>query len=546
MKGKTSAAQPQRRERATAFPRPPNAVPAATGTRTQNQAVEPAALATDLDSLLVSTKIAMILLDLRLCIRRFTPAATSLFSLLPSDIGRSISDLSQKFSDPTFLSDVVAVLEGRGPSKTEVQTREGCWYLRQTLPYMSASGVIEGAVVTFSDVAAEAIQEARLYAESIVNTVREPLVVLDAELCIHSVNQAFSTMFGVSSQEALGRPLRDVGGGAWNDAGLAPLLRSVLAEDNSLEDLEVHHDSATEGRRTLLLNARTLRRGDDRPNLILVAVDDVTERRRIQTLLRDTEARSREQEAVRQRQLELSNAFRVSTVGELAAGLAHELNQPLASISNVVEACTHYVRAGTAEPAKLLALLADAAEQSVRAAGIVAHLRSFVSKGEPQLEPIDLRDVVANIPHLLKRELDRSGVVLRMALPPTPLRVHADAIQIEQVIVNLIQNAMDSIQEAAGAESLIELSATSADGMGQVAVRDTGTGVAEDAAKRMFEAFYTTKSDGLGMGLAISRTILEAHRGRIWIGAPQDGGRGAVVRFAIPLHGSRRRKERVL
>ena len=254
------------------------------------------------------------------------------------------------------------------------------------------------------------------------------------------------------------------------------------------------------------------------------------------------EQKSQEMERVRRRQLALTNALRVSTVGELATGLAHELNQPLSSISNLAVACSQYVRAGTIGTDKLLELLSDIVAESARAAGIIAHLRRFIDKGEAQLEPFDLGEIVRHVPHLLLHELERAGVTLRIKVPSRPLHVLADRIQIEQVIVNLIQNAMDSIQEAGSPQRLIELSARSVDGTGEVSVRDTGTGFSEATAARMFEAFFTTKTKGLGMGLALSRSILEAHRGRIWMDNPSNGRRGTVVRFSIPLRASERRR----
>jgi two-component system, chemotaxis family, CheB/CheR fusion protein len=495
----------------------------------------------DLDKLLVSTNLAMLLLDRQMCIRRFTPAATALFSLLPSDIGRPIRDLSQKFGDPSFDADVLLVLQGGEGSKKEIHSDEGRWYVRQTLPYLLGDGSVGGIVITFSDIAADALQEARLYSESIVNTVREPLLVLDADLHVHSINQPFSVLFEVSSQDVLGCLLPEIGGGAWHIPALLDRFRDVLGSGSSFEGLEFPFHSPKLGQRALLLNGRILHRGGSRPDLILIAIEDVTERRRVDTLLREKELRDHEEEHIRSRQRELNNAQRVSTVGELATGLAHELNQPLASIANVVEACSRYVRAGIIDPAKLLELLDDVGNQAMRAAGIVAHLRSFVDKGEPQLEDVDLVDVVSKVPNLMRYELERTRVELFLDLPTGPLVVQADRIQIEQVIVNLIQNAMDSIEEAGSGERKIVFRARTAGAMVELCVRDTGTGVLGAAADRIFEPFFTTKTQGLGMGLALSRSILEAHAGRIWMEPLLDGTRGANVCFALPLQTTKRR-----
>lgn len=546
MKEGTSPATPARKRRSTASsiqdgPAAATLTSPGAGAGDGNVAFEPAE--GDLDHLLRSTNLAMLHVDRQMGVRRFTPAVTALFALTPTDIGRPIGDLAQHFTDPVFLDDIRTVLEHGGASRKEVLSSEGRWYVRQTLPCLAPGGTPEGAVVTFSDAAADALHEARLYAETIVNSVREPLLVLDRGFFVHSINQPFSALFHLTTQDVFGRALRDLGTEVWNVPELQARLGGVLEGGVPMEGFEVPYHSGELGPRTLILNARPLHRGGGRPDLILVAVDDATDRRRVDHILRENETRRREEERIRRRQVELADALRVSTVGELATGLAHELNQPLASIANVVEACVQYVRAGTIAPDKLLALLSDAASETQRAAGIVAHLRSFVDKGEPRLASVDLSEIVGNVPHLLLRELERTRVALRMDLPAGELPVMADRIQIEQVVVNLIQNAMDSIEEADGSQRLIELGASSIEGCAEISVRDTGTGVSEPAVERLFQAFFTTKSRGLGMGLALSRSILEAHRGRIWMESPSDGGPGTVVRFSIPLQGHQRRRK---
>jgi C4-dicarboxylate-specific signal transduction histidine kinase len=224
---------------------------------------------------------------------------------------------------------------------------------------------------------------------------------------------------------------------------------------------------------------------------------------------------------------ELITANAQCTVGELASGLAHELNQPLSAIANGVEACARYVRSGKAKPSQLLALLEEASEEALRAGSIVEHLRHVIEKGKPQLGRADLREIARNVPRLLGREIQQAQIALHLDLHPRPLPIYADRIQIEQIIVNLMQNAIDAIREAPSEHNEIHRQVWAAKGMAEVAVRDTGAGVSAAATERMFEPFFTTKPHGLGMGLAISRSILE----RI---AVEYGSHVATTRFAEP------------
>jgi two-component system, LuxR family, sensor kinase FixL len=327
----------------------------------------------------------------------------------------------------------------------------------------------------------------------------------------------------------------ELGNREWDVPKLRPLLREVLPQKHVLNDFEVESNFESIGPRIMQLNARTIDRGGDRPYLIPLAIGDITEPKRAQEALQASEDLKHVEEQVPQRQAELAHALRISTVGELATGLAHELNQPLAAIANGVEACARYVRSGKAKSDKLLALLDDASAEALRAGRIVEHLRSFIQKGKPEFERTDLCEIARNIPRLLGREIQRERITLRLDLHPRPLPIYADGIQIEQIIVNLMQNAIDAIREAPSDRHEIQLQLWAAKGMGEVAVRDTGAGVSDAATERMFEPFFTTKSHGLGMGLAISRSILEVHGGRIWAKRRADGSRGTTVRFSLPL-----------
>jgi PAS domain S-box-containing protein len=497
----------------------------------------------DLDNLLTSTNIATIFLDTHLLIRRFTPAAQGLFRLIPADIGRPVADIAQKFDDPALLADAAAVLQHPTTAKVEVRAHDGRSYMREVLQYRTRAGRTEGVVITFSDVAAEALQEARSYAESIVDTVREPLLVLDEHARVLSANQSFYTTFRVSKQETESHSLYELGDHEWDIPRLRTLMGKILPQRRVLNDFEVKHAFESIGMRTMLLNARVLHRGGGRPDLILVAIEDITERKLVQEALRASESRKRAEGQMRQRQAELAHGLRVTTIGELASGLAHELNQPLSAIANGVEACARYVRAGKGQPKRLLTLLEDAANEALRAAEIVEHLRGFIEKGEPRLERTDLREIARAVPRLLAHEIERAKITFQLDASARPLPILADRIQIEQVVVNLMQNAIDAIRDGRGGGRSICVKVGAAKGRAELSITDTGHGLSAETAERLFEPFFTTKSRGLGMGLAISRSIIEAHHGRIWVEPTPRGGRGTTVCFSLPLQAPKKTRK---
>jgi two-component system, chemotaxis family, CheB/CheR fusion protein len=241
----------------------------------------------DLTNLFTATEIATIFLDRELCIRRFTPSATALLSLLPVDVGRPVSHISQRFQGNELVAKAEQVLRDLVPVEKEVRTAEGRWYLMRLLPYRSVHDRIEGVVVTFTDVtrlklAEQVSEEARVYAESIVATVREPLLVLDSALRVLSANPSFHRAFGMLPEETYQQPLVGLGNGLWNLPDLLQALACVIPEGRAFQDLEIEQEVPGQGRRVMLLNAGRIEPVGDRPPLVLLAIDDVTERKRVQ------------------------------------------------------------------------------------------------------------------------------------------------------------------------------------------------------------------------------------------------------------------------
>lgn len=235
----------------------------------------------DLNNLLNSTDIATLFLDRSLAIRWFTPAMKALFELMPSDIGRPIAHFAQRFSGGDLVEDAKSVLAKLAPMDTEVVSADGKWYIRHMLPYRTDDDRIDGIVVSFTDISErkqgeQQVLDAKEFAESIVDTVRLPLLVLASDLTVQSANSAFLLWFQVNQEETEGRPIFELGNQQWDIAELRRLLLDVLPTDNQFEDFEVEHDFETIGRRTMLLNGRRL----DSVQLILLAIEDITERKR--------------------------------------------------------------------------------------------------------------------------------------------------------------------------------------------------------------------------------------------------------------------------
>jgi signal transduction histidine kinase len=234
----------------------------------------------------------------------------------------------------------------------------------------------------------------------------------------------------------------------------------------------------------------------------------------------------------RRHQAEVAHAARLSTLGGMAAGLAHELNQPLAAVVSYARGCARRLEAGDLPKAALLEVLEEISAQALRAGEVLRRIREFL-RGESRREEVDLNDVVRRAIRFAESEARRAEVRLELALAPEALRIEVDPIQIEQVILNLVQNGFEVMTMNNGTERAIAIETRRiAPDTVEVTVRDTGSGLAPQVAARLFEPFFSTKPDGLGLGLSISRTIVEAHGGRLWASANAEG-RGTVFRFTL-------------
>ena len=248
----------------------------------------------------------------------------------------------------------------------------------------------------------------------------------------------------------------------------------------------------------------------------------------------DVSAAKRAEQKLRHAQAELAHISRVTTLGELTASIAHEINQPLAAVVSNAEAASRWLAAEPPNPDKARDILGDIVKDGMRASDIIHRIRAIIKKAPTRMAEVDINDAVLDVITLTRSELQRQGVSLQTELTTGLPPIEGDRIQLQQVILNLILNAAEAMSgiDRPAREARISTAREASSGV-LVTVRDFGPGLDPQSLDHLFEAFYTTKPDGLGMGLPICRSIIEAHGGRLWATANEP--RGAVFQFTIPV-----------
>lgn len=357
--------------------------------------------------------------------------------------------------------------------------------------------------------------------QSILDTVPEAMIVIDGRGIIRSFSAAAERLFGWTAAEAIGRnvsmlmpgPFREEHDsyiGRYLSTGERRIIgigRIVVGErkDGSTFPMELAVGEATAGREVFFTGF----------------VRDLTERR-------DQERRLQELQS------ELVHVSRLTAMGEMASSLAHELNQPLSAISNYMRGSATLLEAETIDRDRLRQALERAGDQALRAGDIIKRLREFVAKGETDRTVEDPARLLEEASALALVGAREQGVRVTLRFSRRAGSVIVDKIQVQQVALNLIRNAVDAMERSPRKDLTISVE-RGKDDMALVRVADSGPGVDPDFADRLFQPFMTTKAQGMGVGLSICRTIIEAHGGRIWF-EPNEGG-GAVFSFTLPMAG---------
>jgi PAS domain S-box-containing protein len=251
----------------------------------------------------------------------------------------------------------------------------------------------------------------------------------------------------------------------------------------------------------------------------------------------DVTERKRAEEALQKAQVELAHATRVMTMGEVASSIAHEINQPLGAIVNYGNACLRLLKSGRANLTEMAGALSAIVNDAERASAIIARIRALSKKTPPEMALLQVEDLVTDILPLVRHQLTGRRIALKTALPGELSPILGDRIQLQQVLLNLVVNGIEAMSKVPEDQRQLVIEAQSHVSEDQafvlITVTDSGIGLKAEDLPRVFETFYTTKAAGMGMGLAISRSIVEAHGGRLW--ATPNGDLGATFQLMLPV-----------
>jgi len=363
---------------------------------------------------------------------------------------------------------------------------------------------------------AEGLRDSERTFRDLFENSPDAIFVEDPDGNVLNVNPAACRLHGMDRQTLIGKNVLEL---------VPPDRREEVARDypkvvkGELDYVEGH--SWTQDGRSIPVELRVSHFSYAGAPALLLHVRDITERK-------DAECQ------LRQREAELAHMARVHDLGQMAAILAHEINQPLYAITNYVNGMIRRLKKGMADREQFDKVLKETLSEAERAAGIIAHLRRLLDKREPRLSTVNVNEVIQDLLRLTEAEARRRGVAVHLELAHDLPHVIVDQIQFEQVVLNLLRNGFDAMSGARNSRKSLAITTSLLDGESiEIAVQDTGNGLSPDVADKVFEPFFTTKPEGLGMGLAISRSIVESHGGRIRV--TPNPTQGTTFRFTLPV-----------
>lgn len=366
---------------------------------------------------------------------------------------------------------------------------------------------------------ADAAMAGEAHVKSILDTIPDAMIVIDERGVMHSFSSAAERLFGYSAAEAVGKNVK-------------MLMPSPYREDHDgyLERYRKTGERKIIGIGRVVVGER--KDGSTFPLELSVGEVKTANQRFFTGFIRDLTERQESEARLQELQSELVHVSRLTAMGEMASALAHELNQPLAAIANYMKGSRRLLEGSTDERAVILREAMDkASEQALRAGQVIRRLRDFVARGESERRVEDVRKLVEEASALALVGAKDKGVRVRFDFDPRVDAVLADKVQVQQVLLNLVRNAIEAMEDGERRELVIS-TAVAPDDMVAINVADTGSGIAPEITAQLFQPFITTKRQGMGVGLSISRTIIEAHGGTI-APRPNPGG-GTIFSFTLP------------
>ena len=367
----------------------------------------------------------------------------------------------------------------------------------------------------------EALRASEQRLQAIVDNTTAVIFIKDLELRYVLVNREYERLFDVRRDQIRGKTDFDI-----HAQEVAETLRAndrEVIEGGGPTQFEEIVPSAGSTRHYVVVKF-LLRDQVNKPYAVCGIATDIT-------------ALKQAQEALRSREAELAHTTRVMTMGEITSSIAHEINQPLGSIVNYGNACLRLLKAGSADLTEIATALSAIVNDANRASAIIARIRALSKKAPPVMAALQVRELLADILPLVRHELTRRRIALKTVLPGDLSPILGDRIQLQQVLLNLVVNSIEAMNKVPedGRHLFIEAQAhLSGDkSFVLITVTDSGIGLKAEELPRLFETFYTTKAEGMGMGLAISRSIVEAHGGRLW--ATPSADLGATFQFILPV-----------
>lgn len=360
--------------------------------------------------------------------------------------------------------------------------------LQTLMMALACASLLLGSVVSERRRTETLLRDSESRLQTLVNTAPDGILTLDADGRIESLNPAAERLFAVRSPQLTGTPITRL-----------------------LPDLTLPHPGPAGEMLAIRPNGETV------PVEVATALAQAENLHSLICVIRDISPRRQIEARLQEKQAELAHVSRLSMVGEMASALAHEMNQPLAAIANYTRATLMLMHSPQTDPARLRMALEKTAHQAERAGEIIRRLRTFLGKGDSQPAAVSLPRLIDDVLELVRPTARQSGVRLHLDLPDSLPPVFADRIQIEQVLLNLIRNGLEAVNSQPPGSRTVTLSAARLDPTTlRISVHDNGPGLAEDVQDRLFQPFTSTKTTGMGLGLSISRSIIEAHGGKLW------------------------------